>query len=274
MQAYISISGSLTELERDAGVASLLSGPRCGSNRKDVGKSKEEAYKEAAKAIALLTSTRQVKHRLIHLLMKKGLDNAISRYCAYEKLPKVYQTVCRSADCVETLVRGMLYKVCRLEKHAALDAKIGEMAASLRENRDNLSAYDRVSIVQQFIHHRVDIALGEGAHTSLPVHHMQNSLSACRLHLLIIDLQSKHEAYAVYMEELSRIATNLERDRIESGSDAMADRVSPYWRIRHLKTLTHFIESGSRKRITRLREIDEDLPLEEFRREALGIYAS
>lgn len=265
--------GGLTDLEREAGVASLLRGPRTPTARqKRVAARQREARKEAAKAIAALENVRHIKYRLIHMVMQDELDYAISRYLAYEKVPEIYRAVSRSGQCVEILVRGLFYKILKISSDAALETDIAKLSKLVRGNPECITAYRRVSAVQKFIHERVDYYFGVGAHSRLPKEHMRNTLSVCRLHLMINDIESKGDSYAIYLDEVSWLAARYEEDRMHVGSLDLSNGSIPHWRVRHLKPLMNFAQSEARNQIALLRGLDEHLPLEEFKRMALEAF--
>ena len=82
---------------------------------------------KGARFIAGLTDTTQIQRRLIYQLLLENSESAMSRYLFKEDVPAIYQALVTSDDCIETLVRGILYKVCRIPRSVDLDMEIAAL---------------------------------------------------------------------------------------------------------------------------------------------------
>lgn len=163
------IEGCLTELEICAGVGALFYPSDYGGrlSSREFGRESQirqaSLLKEAAKIIAGLENKKQIKQRLIYRIMRDNVDLAIDKYFEYEVIPFEYLKIIRSRDCIETLIKGIFYKVCRVRRSDFLDSEIAEVCEMLKKN-DSLSiVYERVGIIQKFVHGKVDKIFGEGA---------------------------------------------------------------------------------------------------------------
>jgi hypothetical protein len=196
--------GGLTPLERAAGIWSILYGRNeeltnidtennCDGQKGNPIEQKEdlensERFRIGAKIVAGLSGNRDIKLALLRKVHQDSVRAAIVRYMTKEQLPKEYAALVESPECIRTLVEGIFFRVCKLKASQALTDKIMGLSSTLRSNVNELTAYDRVGRMQQFIHCHVDENLGLGAARAIPVLPMKNALSAARLHLGISDL--------------------------------------------------------------------------------------
>lgn len=276
----------LTPLERAAGVGRLLSGGsrcHCGQwecdldhadetdeRKKKIGNS--EKFKAAAKLVSGLNSNREIKQALIHKVHHDSLQSAIVRYMTKEKLPGYYAAILKSSECIDKLVEGILYKVCKIEPANALADQIGNLSSSLRKNASRLTAYDRVTNVQQFIHCTVDQHFGVGAALSIPVVPMKNALCAARLHFNISDITDRQPSYTEYIDTVSNASLQIEYDDPRPSTALSGKRSWPRWRVRHLRPISYYFPQDHRATILALKKLDENTPSEEFLHNAVLLY--
>ena len=230
-------------------------------------------FKVAAKLVAGLSDNRAIKLALIKKVHHESMDSAIVRYMAKEALPEYYAAILKSPNCIERLVEGVLYRVCKLKASQTLTEQIGGLSSSMRSNPDRLAVYDRVTLMQQFIHKTVDHFLGVGAARSIPVLPMKNALSAARLHLGIFDVIDRRPGYVIYIDSLSTAALQFEYDEPRQSTAPFGKRTWPRWRVRHLRPLSYFFPVERRTLLQALRSLDESAPSDEFVKRALLLYA-
>ncbi|CAG9165234.1 hypothetical protein LMG23992_00378 [Cupriavidus laharis] len=229
--------------------------------------------KDAAKQIAGLDDKRIIRQRLVYKLMRDATDRAISRYFQCEGIPWDYRSIVESADCLETLIKGIFYKVCKIRRSEMLDEEVVALCEMHRRN-DSLSiVYERVGQIQKFIHEKVDQFCGNGARDALPVKHMRNLLAAARLHLHICDINTKDASYSVYLDELSKLVSEFEYFNPHIPELPAGKQVIPRWRVRHMKPLSHFYDKSTRRKLAELQALDEGLTADAFARAALEICA-
>lgn len=276
----------LTPLERAAGLWSIMHG-RCSCGECEECESRQRAsftkrknelenssrFKLAAKLVAGINDNKKVKHALIQKVHHDSMDSAIARYMAKEALPQYYAAILKSPNCIDSLVEGILYRVCKLKASQALTEKIGSLSISMRSNPSWLTAYDRVTLMQQFIHQTVDHYLGVGAARSIPVPPMKNALSAARLHLGIFDMIDRRLGYVFYIDNLSNANLKLEYDEPRQSTAPFGKRSLPRWRVRHLRSLFYYFPVERRALIQALRNLDESAPADQFVNKALLLYA-
>lgn len=229
--------------------------------------------KEAAKIIAGLESKKLIKLKLIHRLMLDETHYAISRYLKKESIPPHYSKIVESHNCIEVLIKGFFYMICKIKYSSSLDLKIAQLYEAIKKNNAQLIVYDRVSLIQKFIHGEMDRLYGEGSCNKIPANHMRILLSVSRLHLNLSDLTSKDESYSVYIDELSMSAANFEYFNPRVTELREGQHFIPRWRVRHIKPLSYFYTKSKRLKIARIYNLDEQLPLEEYSQAALEIYA-
>lgn len=274
-----------TELEISAGIRGLLYG-QCGRgcpcelcaelDWKDIKEEKltdSNRFKKAAKLVSAFQDKKQAKLALIKKVHRDQLDLAIARYMTKEKLPNYYASIIRSSDCINKLAEGVFYKVCKIKPIPELSKQVQILSNSLRDNREQRTAYSRVADVQQFIHRVVDQCLGVGAARSIPVTPMKNALSASRLHLHIFDVLNRSPAYVEHIDNMSADEMRLEYQSPRSPTAPWGKRPQQRWRVRHLRPFSYYFSEQSRAILDELKNMDEKAPLEEFFYDLASIYA-
>ncbi len=280
----------MTPLERAAGLWGILYGrdnsecscgicEECESRHNvEINKRKKNLensarFKEAAKLVAGISGNRKAKLALIQKVHQDSLESAIVRYMAKEALPEYYAAILKSPNCIDRLVEGIFYKVCKVQPAQNLAEQISNLSNSLRSNPSKLTAYDRVTQIQQFIHQTIDQCLGVGAARSIPVVPMKNALSAARLHLCILDVIDRRPGYVAYIDSLSTATLQLEYDEPRPSTAPWGKRSWPKWRVRHLRPLSYYFPQERRALLQALRTLDENVPSDQFVYEALLLYA-
>ena len=285
------VDGGLTPLERAAGLWEIVYGQKNEDcSVPEVEKLEEQhstdfaegmrppkdpaRFKEATKLIAGLSSKKAIKNVLIKKVHQNNLELAIVRYMAYEELPAYYASILQCPNCIDRLTEGMLYKVCKIKPAEHISRQIKDLSVSLRGNADRLTAYDRVSFVQLFIHQTVDRHLGVGAAKLIPVVPMKNALSAVRLHLSILDVLNHGPDYVVQIDDSSNASSQLEYHKPRPSTAPLGKKSWRRWRVRHLRPLSYYFSRKNRSLLRALKGLDENIPSEQFVSEALNLYAN
>lgn len=277
----------LTPLERAAGVGSLLRGGghcHCGRWECDLDHSddpderniqieKSKKYKAAIKICAGMDKNREIKQALMHRVYQDSLQSAIVRYMTIEKLPAFYASIIRHSLCIDKLIKGVLYKVCKVEPMPSLDDEICTLSISLRNNIDRVTAYDRVTKIQQFIYKVVDQRFGIGSARYIPVNPMKHALSAARLNFNISDLTEKKAGYIEYMNAVSFASVELEYSNPRPSTANSGKRSWPRWRVRHIRPLFYYFPERHRLTIQAMKELDMNLSVEKFIHDIVILYA-
>lgn len=190
-----------------------------------------------------------------------------------EKLPGYYASILKTNNCIDILVKGILYKVCKIEPANEISNQISNLSISLRENSSRLTAYDRVTNVQQFIHSTVDQYFSVGAARMIPVAPMKNALCAARLHFNISDITDRQPSYTEYIDTVSNASLQIEYDDPRPSTALSEKRSWPRWRVRHLRPISYYFPQNHRTTIQALKMLDENTPLKDFLYNAVLLYA-
>lgn len=230
--------------------------------------------KVAARLVAGLTDKSAVRAKLTHRLMREETDAAIESYMRRERIPAPYRAVIRLENCMEILVRGIFYKVAELPREAALDSEIARLCASLRANPDKLIAYERVGVLQKFVHENLRLQKYANTAKRVPVEPMRCLLSVARLHLNLVDLEARGAGYAIYMNEVSSASASLEYLSPSLPPPSIeGKRIYPRWRVRHLRPLSYFYRRKARWRFSALLAIDIELAFDTYVDAACRVFA-
>lgn len=221
--------------------------------------------KEAARIVGGLTVKSAVRAKLVQHLMRKEADAAIAWYLRRERIPAPYHALIRLDDCIEILVRGIFYKVAALPRTVALDAEVARLCASLKANGEKLIAYERVGVLQRFVHEKLHLHGDAGTVERVRVEPMRCLLSAARLHLNLVDLEARDPGYAIYMNEVSSARASLEYLSPSPPPIAVeGKRVYPRWRVRHLRPLSYFYRRKAQRRLSALLTLDIELAFDAY----------
>ena len=221
--------------------------------------------KEAARIVAGLTVKSAIRAKLVQHLMREESDAAIAWYLQRERIPAPYHALIRLDDCIEILVRGIFYKVAALPRKAALDAEVARLCASLKANEEKLIVYDRVGVLQRFVHEKLRLHGGADTVERVRVEPMRCLLSVARLHLNLMDLEAHDPGYAIYMSEVSSARASLEYLSPTPPPLAVEGKqVYPRWRVRHLRPLWYFYRPKARRRISALLMTDIELAFDAY----------
>jgi len=221
--------------------------------------------KEAARIIAGLRVKSAVRAKLVRHLMREETDAAIASYLQRERIPIAYHAIVRLDDCIEILVRGIFYKVAALPRKAALDTEVARLCASLKANEEKLIAYERVGVLQRFVHEKLRLHGDAGTVGRVGVAPMRCLLSVARLHLNLLDLRARDAGYALYMNEVSNARASLEYlSPSPPPLSVEGKRVYPRWRVRHLRPLSYFYRRKARRRLSALLTLDIEMAFDAF----------
>lgn len=286
------IRGMFTENEISAGIVGIYNG---NYDDEDPGQTHQKSEKLeiernrvrnsrktlAIKAIAGAQTWVEIRQRIIKLLHRDQLEYAIARYAHHEALPLYHTAICKEIKCLEILIKGMLGKICGIELTSKLVTEIDKLCSNIRSNESKEIVYTRVSKIQRFIHQKNNLVYGENAHLTLPVHHMRNLLSTSRLHLSIVDIETKDNEYLEKIRALTAQAVNLEDcdagNRVKSNiyweNTLSSKNYYPKWRVRHLRSIEHYFQKNVRDAVTVIESLDDDKPLSITRDNAVRIYS-
>lgn len=146
-----------------------------------------EKLKMVTKEIVSCRNNKQIKNKVIRILLNMNMNTKIYLYGMREYLPERYVSLAREKNCVETLIKSFL----KTHLHYVLTSKIINEIDSLLKviynNQELDIVYDRVKKIQKFIHKKADEKFDNNAFLKLSPTAMRKLLSTSRLHLNIFD---------------------------------------------------------------------------------------
>lgn len=230
--------------------------------------------REATKAVSHLKSVEQIQNKLLKKLIDLNLSVMIRSYSRNEKLPEEHVRAARQPRALPILLKGFF----KAHLYSELDVRILDSVETLCEKiyrNDELDiVYDRVSLLQRFVHDLIDEEIGDGQRFSLPVKPMRHLLSAARLHLNIVDFKHQSPQTLLSILKLSKQASDEERV-LKRGAISIprGRRYILNWRVLHLDSIMQYqsIEVGNR--LYGLMLISKDQDVQIFRDLAVDIYS-
>ena len=235
-------------------------------------KNADIAKHEAIKLIAGLDNCAQIKNKLIKKIFHDNLDDMIIRYAEIESLPKEHVKIVKLNNCLEILIKGFFKKVGGFVLTSNLIDEIDSFIESIYINDDLKIVYERVSEIQRFIHENIDFKYGSNAHQKLPVKHIKNLLSASRLHLNIYDIKYMDSCPLILLIERSNEASTAEKINNKKISLPKGKKYIKNWRVRHMRPLLYFNYESVKIKIQNIYELDDKLPINEFKNNILDAY--
>ena len=227
---------------------------------------------EAIKAISHLTSIYIISNKLIKNLLNNDLSMMVYRYGKVEKLPNECISLAQQPNALPPLLKGFLKKLLR---RPLTPEKINEIDSfcEVTYRNDQLDiVYDRVALVQRFIHGMADNMYGEGFHQSLPKQVMKNLLSTARLHLNLVDIKYKDAHSLSLMFSRSKSASDNEIQNPQPIKLPKGKKYIKNWRTIHLMPLVEYQTGETDRKIHAIFSIDKNQNIEDFKSEAIKIY--
>lgn len=269
--------GGWTEDELAAGVHILASGLVRPENDDDddywdCGASNWEALFDEAGAellIGALFTPAEVRARISQYVLEGERELIIKRYAHRERLPAEFTSAAGRSDAIPILIKSFLRKVLRVFPRQDLANEILALSSELHHNCEKKTVFDRVGVIQAYIHRKADETNGAGAHLDLPNGIIRHVLSSCRLHLSIQDMFGQSITYwsVVWDAEVAR--SQEEAANPKAGFIPVGKRRTKYWRVPQMKPLTHFSSRKCRGILNELAKLPLQMPVEEYRRCAL-----
>lgn len=226
--------------------------------------------KEIIKLIAGLNTQATIKEKTIEKLFKNNLDYMIFTYANQESLPYDYVYLSKQKECLQILIKSILK-----ENGYILDSNIiSEITQFIKQiytNTDMLIVYDRVGLIQKFIHNKIDEQNGIDAHLKLSSILMKHILSTARLHLNLQDIKKIESLKSIIKK--SEQASNYETMHpLKILPNNLDNRFIYHKRKRDFKSLIDFAYFNISKKILDILELDEKSPIEIFKQEVIRIY--
>lgn len=220
--------------------------------------------------VSLLPTTLEVRMRVSQYILEAEKEQIVDGYAKRERLPAEFKAAALRADAVPVLIKSFLAKALGIYPNPEVNSEILDLSSATIRNEFRRPAYERVSDIQKYIHHKAEEARGSGAHLGLPNKFMRYLLSSCRLHLSLQDLFGPSTAYWETIWDAEISASSREVETPSSGFMPADKRRIDHWRAPHKKPLTHYARSRTRTILQSLSNISLERPLDEYRKAALA----
>lgn len=145
-----------------------------------------EEHLYCLKQLTICKNNVQIKNKVIQLVIKHYINEIIIHYQKYEFLPLEYINLAKEKNCLDTLLKSFLKNELKISLSKLIIDEIEVLLKILYES-DKI-VYDRVSMLQKFIHNKTNEINGINAFLALDAIKMRQLLSTARLHLNIYDL--------------------------------------------------------------------------------------
>lgn len=267
--------GAFTDLERDAGVPGLMLGGENESHDNEAMYKEETRLlrREAVELIAHLSSSDEVKEKVVKKLLNYSLQSMISNYAKSEGLPRECVNLARQIDALPVLLKGFVKKIIGGFPTFESVHEMELLCQEIYENKNLEIVYDRVARIQGFIHDLTIRKSGDESHHLLPKKLMKNLLSTARLHLNIIDIKTQDTIYLSYIFTKSKEASDVEKVSPRHGYIGQGKKHIRNWRVIHLMSLMQFQNHNIGNKIQSILKINPKKDLKDFKLEIINIYS-
>lgn len=229
--------------------------------------------KEVIKLIAGLDSIVTIKEIVIKKLLLDNLDYMIFTYTKKESLPNSFMYISKQNSCISILIKGVLKKY-KFIMDINIAKEIDELEKEIYINKDKLIVYDRVGIIQKFIHNKMNKKYGKNGYLKLSAILMKNTLSALRLHLNIHDIKKLGIKKLIEtIKQSEKISINEEKHPFKIKYDGSVSLENSK-RIRDIKSLIDFSYFNVSKKVYDISELKENISIEIFKDEVISIYTN
>jgi len=217
----------------------------------------EKRESDIIKLISGFNTQKDIKEKTIKKLLEDNLEYMMFTYANKESLSYDYIYISKQKECLKILIKSIL-KENNYTLNSTIIYQIEELIKKIYDNIDKLIVYDRVALVQKFIHQKVDEKNGINAHLLLSKKLMKDILSTARLHLNLRDIQQENLKSLIFIIKKSeKISTNKITDKNK---------------MRDFKSLIDFGYFNISKKIVRIYNLNEETPIEKFKKQVISIY--
>lgn len=202
-------------------------------------------YRKGILAVSHLNDLKEIKNNIIKKIIRDSIDKAIINYFLTEKLSKEYLFLVKDEKCIKRLIEGILFEVANIKYNNEISNQIETLSSNILKNNFNKIAYDRVALVQKFIHDTVDLCCWVDAHKNLPIDPIKNALSVIRIHLLVYDAINSSVENFFNLEEKTNISKNTEKT-CPRYVDLLPGKIYvTHWRVKHLSPLSQYMDKNN-----------------------------
>jgi len=237
----------------------------------------EETFSPEQKKINNLISGQSsnviIKNRILKYLYNAKLEENINKYAEKEGLTSVFIDMAKQKEGLLIVLKNFFIQDCNYIPSNSLVNTLKEFCAYIYKNEKNRIIYDRVSVVQKFIHNKVQEISGRDKHLNLDKCKMKNVLSAVRLHLEIYDFRYKDIDKLLKQNLVTYEKANIEYNNPARPNLLPNQKYVPLWRVKgdHLSPLFSSLGNATKK-IKLINKIDVFLPEVEYKIKVLTIF--
>lgn len=219
-----------------------------------------------------LSDISKIKEQAIKKIFYLAKDDLILKYALKEKLPYDYVYASKQDDCIRILICNFLKKEAGYTINDEINSEIYELTQRIYLNSSNMIAYDRVGIIQRYLHKKVDDIKGTNAHLEINKHRIRNLLSTARLHLNLFDFSKLNISKLELIFEKSRQSAIKEKDaRVPLGINK---KYIKNWKVRHKKSLIQLSDSKLGCKFYDILKLDENVSVEEYKKSIINIFST
>lgn len=194
---------------------------------------------ELNKSISPLTTHVAVERKIVRKLIQYGANIAIHRYGRMESLPRRYQLLAQSQDCLALMLRDFFLRSEKMTLSPELNTRITNITNTLAKKDPNKIAYQRVAELRDFIHDEINLAKGPGSYLRSDREAMRLLLSTSRLHLCLNEL-IKHSSLD-FTTLQKRYIGLIAAESVFPTSNTLPGRKNIHrWRLRHYRSLLYY----------------------------------
>ncbi|MEA2019432.1 MAG: hypothetical protein U9N59_13420 [Campylobacterota bacterium] len=198
--------------------------------------------------------TAKFKILAIKFYINTYIDAMIQEYSKQEKIRNSLMSIIHEDKFIYIVLKGLLFKNLRLAMTNDLYIQIENISNEVLNNTKLDIVYDRVGMLQKFIHDTVQIQQGKNSHLKLDKNLMKDILSSFRLYLNMYDLREEalENIMIIYNKTLTRI--EAEFNSPSSGDIMPYKKFIPHWKALKMKPLFKFIPQNFIKNLSILIE--------------------
>lgn len=259
--SYDNCDEGWTELEISSGIPSLVWG--------DGGCAREIDVKSRFNIEDMVSKGWDVPE--VRCLVSKALTDGshyymAKRYSDRERLPYDFQLAAKESRAISILIKGLMKKGMSLFPGRILNNEISQLEHMVSRVLVGSTVYDRVGMIQNYIHLKADELWGEGGRNELPSNLMKNVLSAARLHLELDGMINHPREYWCRVWDAERRQIEVELLSPAEGFIVPGKTKQLVWRSSKMVPLTNFSGRKIREALVNISRIPMDTEIGRYRK--------
>jgi len=244
--------------------------------KKEKKKQKEKfslEQKEIIKLIAGANNNLVIKDKVSRYVYKCEFNIKIDKYVEKEELPIIFVDMAKQKDGLYIILKNFFIKNCNFTPYSDLVNDVITFTKYIYTDVNDKIVYDQVSIIQKFIHTKVQEDQGKNAHLNLNKLLMKNILSACRLHLEIHYFKYKDIDLLLEQNSITEKEANTEIYNPKKRILLPTQKYVPIWRVKGNHIRSPFSDIlFSKKKLELINSISIFQSTKEYKCEILKIF--